>query len=323
MSIASSCSGRAGLLLILALASCTARLPDHGVVPPGDYVGHLEAREEDLRRRSYRVHIPPRQNAAALPVVLVLHGAFSNARGVEERSGFSQLADAEGFVAVYPNGYGLLGLLRHWNAGHCCGQARRLGLDDAAFLDEVLDDVAGHIAIDPQRVYVVGESNGAMLAHLYAALRSHRIAAAGAVIGTIGSGPPGNEERIPPPELPVPMVVVHGTADQAIPFEGGTSGRYPDVSWVSTADGATFWVTHNGAATTPAVTSLHAGRVVRSEWQGGEDAAPVVLYEVDDWPHLWPGPQSTARLAAGDALRDFDAASVVWQHLRAHRRTTP
>jgi polyhydroxybutyrate depolymerase len=303
------------LLFTVVIGSCAARLPEAGTVPAGDYVGHLDSREEDLRRRSYRIHLPAGR-AQPSPMVVVLHGAFSTARGIEKRSGFSRLADEEGFVVVYPNGYGFLGLLRHWNAGHCCGRARSIGLDDVAFLDAVLDDVARRVDIDQRRVYVIGESNGAMLAYLYAAARSQRIAAAAAVIGTIGSGPATAVERIPPPQAPVPMTIVHGRADGVIPFHGGPSERDPDVSWVSVSDSAAFWVEHNGTPRQPEVTVLFGGRVVRSAWQGNALAA-VVLYEIKDWPHLWPGPESTAALAPDDPLRRFDSARVIWEQLRS------
>lgn len=311
-----------GIILVLfALASCAATLPDRGPVPPGNYVGHVAFREADLRRRSYRIHVPSRdRKSSKLPVVLVLHGAFSTARSIEQRSGFSQLADKERFVAVYPNGYGFLGILRHWNAGHCCGRAQTLELDDVAFVDAVLDDVARRVDIDPARIYIVGESNGAMLAHLYAAVRSDRVAGVAAVIGTIGSGPPGAVEHVPTPEAPVPVVILHGHDDQIIPFRGGPSERDPDIAWVSPLEAAEFWVKHNGAETRPDVTTLYGDRVVRSMWRGGEGSAPVVLYEIRDWRHVWLGPQSAADLAPDDPLRSFDTARVVWQQLRPYRQ---
>jgi len=43
-------------------------------------------------------------------------------------TGWSDLADREGFVVLYPEGIGLLGYLQHWNAGHCCGRARSPGM---------------------------------------------------------------------------------------------------------------------------------------------------------------------------------------------------
>lgn len=308
-------------LAIVVLASCAARLTGTGEAVPGDYIGQVDSRDEDWSRRSYRIHIPSRKDGSARPpLVLVLHGAFSSAADFEQRSGFSQLADAEGFVAVYPNGYGFLGLFRHWNAGHCCGRARDLGVDDIGFLDSVLDDVMRRVEVDPGRVYVVGESNGAMLAYLYAAVRPRRIAAAAAVIGSIGSGPAVALERIPPPQAPVPMLIVHGSADRTIPFHGGPSDRDPDVTWVAVPDCAAFWVGANDANAEPEITALFGGDVVRSVWHGGRDSAPVVLYEIQDWPHAWPGPEYTAALASDDPIRGFDAARIAWEFLRPHRR---
>jgi len=171
-------------------------------------------------------------------------------------------------------------------------------------------------------VYIVGESNGAMLAHLYAAVRSRRIAAAAAVIGTIGSGSTTAVDRIPPPELPVSMTIVHGSADHIIPFHGGPSERDPHTTWISAPASAAFWVLHNGTQPRPEVTTLYGGRVVRSAWHGEQPAASVVLYEIRDWPHAWPGPESTEVLAPDDPLRGFDTARVVWEHLRSQSRTT-
>ena len=70
-----------------------------------------------------------------------------------------ELADREGFVVVYPQGIGLLGMFRHWNSGHCCGKARKTGIDDVAFVLSVVDDVASKLRIDRTRLYVTGFSN--------------------------------------------------------------------------------------------------------------------------------------------------------------------
>jgi polyhydroxybutyrate depolymerase len=228
---------------------------------------------------------------------------------------------------VYPNGYGFLGLLRHWNAGHCCGRGRRLGLDDVGFLDSVLDDVARRVDIDPGRVYVVGESNGAMLAYLYASVRSDRVAGVGAVIGTIGSAAvDGPVAHVPVPENPVPVVIVHGTADASIPFHGGPSDGKESPVWSSVSESARFWVRHNGARADPKTATLHEGQVEKTFWAGDENGradgatAPVVLYVLAGWPHEWPGPGSMHVLEEGDPLRGFDAARVLWHDLRGFRR---
>ena len=78
----------------------------------------------DGYERTYRVHVPAGyRDGEPTPLVVVLHGAFSTSVEMEKHTGFSALADREGFAVVYPDGIGILGFLQHWNAGHCCGKA--------------------------------------------------------------------------------------------------------------------------------------------------------------------------------------------------------
>jgi polyhydroxybutyrate depolymerase len=311
------------MAVLAMLTSCAGSFPRGGPVAPGDYQRRM-ARWDAGIPRSYRVHVPPGPRpAAGLPLVVVLHGVFSGARGIAERSGFDVVADEGGFVVVYPNGFGFLGLLRHWNAGHCCGSARVFGVDDAGFLDEVLDEVSARLPIDTDRVYVVGESNGAMLAYLYAATRSERVAAVGAVIGSVGTyrGGAALPDRIPPPRAPVPLVVVHGGDDTTIPFddaEADPAGR----THVPATGSVAFWVRHVGSAALPAVEPLHGGRVQHSHWAATAGGAATDLYVIDDWGHRWPGPTTTGALAGGDPLRDFDAARTLWAHFVRSSDTT-
>src|ERR1700757_1181274 len=61
------------------------------------------------RTREYIVHVPASYNGkAALPLVLVLHGATQGDANAERMSGMSTLADKERFLAVYPEGTGRL-----------------------------------------------------------------------------------------------------------------------------------------------------------------------------------------------------------------------
>jgi len=59
------------------------------------------------RMRTYIVHVPPAYNGAtSLPLVFVLHGGGGNNKNVIDQTGFNKKADAEGIIAVYPNGTG-------------------------------------------------------------------------------------------------------------------------------------------------------------------------------------------------------------------------
>ena len=244
--------------------------------------------------RDYLLHVPRNYDKQkAWPLVLVLHGAFSTAGTMEAGSGYSALADREGFVVAYPNGIGLFGFLQHWNAGHCCGLAEMDHVDDSEFLRYVIRDVSNELHIDPQRIYVVGHSNGAMLAYRFASENCESIAGVGIVAGSIGSskGRKGATRRIGPPELPVPLIAIHGREDRSVPFEGGPGLRSGGRRYVSVVESVGLWARYCGCGSVPEVRDDPQGG--HASWLGGmmQAAHRAVLHILDDWEHAWPGSQ--------------------------------
>jgi polyhydroxybutyrate depolymerase len=313
-----------GLLAALgvALVGLAAQSPDE--VPKAG----TSKRKMDIRaagfRRSYLLHVPEGYDGSTpRPLVVVIHGAFSGAKEMEDRSGFSDLADRERFIAVYPNGIGLFGLLRHWNSGHCCAKALKDGIDDVGFVETVIDEVADRLNVDRGRVYLVGHSNGGMLAYRIAAERSDLVAAIAPVSATIGGKPSEDEPEwvIPEPQAPVPMIVMHGTADQHVPYDGSNGGKTRGkMSAISVRRSVDFWVRRNGCEPDPTVGQLRNGGVRQEMWTGCANDADVELLTLDGWDHDWPGPHFTAKLPEDDALYEFDAAGIIWEFLRRHRR---
>jgi polyhydroxybutyrate depolymerase len=165
-----------------------------------------------LDGRSYLVDLP--QQPAHAPIILVLHGGGGNAGQVAEDSGFGAPAMAMGYAVIYPQGVSRMLGLATWNAGYCCGLAVRQNVDDVAFLDAVIADAAARFGVNAQSVYVTGMSNGSMMAERYAAARPDRVRAVAGVAGTLEVGRFAVEGA-------VPLLVIHGTADTHVPFDGG------------------------------------------------------------------------------------------------------
>ncbi len=274
--------------------------------------------------REFLLHIPAQYDRhEPLPLVLAFHGSFSSAEEMEEESGLSRLSEQKGFAVAYPFGHGFLGLLQHWNSGHCCGPAYERNIDDVEFARQVISSTEARITVDRTRIYVVGMSNGAMLAHRVAAELSDRVAAAAAVSGTIGGRPADDEDvwRVPVPSRPVPMLIMHGDADEVVPYEGGhdpysLSGR----TWLSVDETVAFWRRANHASRELPLASLQGGRVVRREWRGTGPSSGVVLYEIAGWEHAWPGGPYTRDLPSADPLSGFEAADPIWEFLARYRR---
>lgn len=275
-------------------------------------------------RRSYVVHVPDGYDPSKpYPLVVVLHGAFSTARQIEEHSGFSDLADREGFLVLYPNGITLFGLLQHWNAGHCCGKAAADGVDDAGFLRAAIREVGERLNVDPARIYVTGFSNGGMMTHLFGALAGDLVAAIAPLAGSVGSRPePGAPlQQVPEPARPLPVAIMHGRTDEQVPYRGG-GARGPDRGrqFLSVEESAAFWVRANGCAREPEELSLNGGSVRLTWWRDCREGSEVRLYTWEDWGHAWPGPPFTDGLAPDDPFRGFHAAEEIWEFFKGHAR---
>ncbi len=179
------------------------------------------------------------------------------------------------------------------------------------------------MCVDPGRIYVVGHSNGGMLAYRLAAEKSERIAAAAAVSATIGGKPSLEEARwqIPAPGMPVPFIVIHGKNDDKVLYEGGPDPRSDNGrTWMSVKSSVAFWTKYNHCREIPQTQSLRQGRVLVQTWSDEERRAPVVLYTLENWGHGWPGVSSTSTLE-DDPLQGFDAAEVIWTFAEKFRRT--
>lgn len=164
--------------------------------------------------RSYVLHAPAQRTPAARPLVVALHGAAQSAVTMQKMSGLDSFADVNRLVVAY--GEGVDG---RWDAGSCC--ADRPG-DDIGYLRAVVADVARRTPIDRTRVYVVGFSNGGMLAWRAVCAAPDLFAGAAVVGGAL---------LVPCAQARVRVFHVHGTFDATVPLAGGvgfTGHTFPD-----------------------------------------------------------------------------------------------
>jgi polyhydroxybutyrate depolymerase len=156
--------------------------------------------------RSFVLHTPiARVNPPAAPdtALIVLHGWRNTWHQVASQTGFSALADQRGFLVAYPEGYE-----KSWNAGVCCGEARRRGLDDIGFLTRVIANLKRR---GVERIAMVGFSNGGMMAYAFACARPDLVQRVGVMSGSL---------QVPTCPAPIQVLHIHGLADDVVPFQG-------------------------------------------------------------------------------------------------------
>lgn len=260
--------------------------------------------------RTYLLHLPPGYSGTnPLPLIIAMHGGFGSAANLQNQSGLSQKADLENFIVVYPEGVqsGLLNI-RTWNAGWCCGPASDQEIDDVGFINALLDTLIENYAVDTNRIYATGMSNGGFMSYRLACELSHRIAAIAPVACAMSL-------TSCPAARPVSIIHFHSYEDISIPYQGGVgdgvSNHYnPPLDSILHA-----WSIKNGCnPITEIVTDNDQHTFV--QYTHCECQSEIQLHISRDGGHSWPGGEQTI---IGDPVSQYiHANDLMWAFFKSH-----
>lgn len=263
--------------------------------------------------REYLLHVPSSYDPATpTPLVISMHAAALWPAAQMETSRWNEVADAHGFIVVYPSG-NPVGLLPFLPALPVWKLKRDPDLSaNVAFISELIDSLEANYNIDPTRIYANGFSNGGAMAFVLSCRLTHRIAA----VGTVSAAQDQQPWSWCADSPPMPLINFHGTAD-LVPYNGGrvwASPRpFPGVTtW--TAD----WARRNRCAPIP-IESESTADVTRLEYTNCAEGADVVLYTIKGGGHAWPGGKPMLEWLVGPMNRSIDASSQMWAFFREHR----
>jgi polyhydroxybutyrate depolymerase len=191
----------------------------------------------------YTPHTLPAAGSRAL--VVVLHGGLGNAQRIaQQRSeraiNLNAVGDQGGFIVAYLNGTPVARLLsderRGWNAGSCCGMPVEKGVDDVAYIQRAVEEIANRYGVDRKRIFGVGHSNGAMMTQRVMC-ETNLYAAGVPISGGLESGAQtcaGSQGKR--------IMAIHGEDDKNVPIGGGRGPKgLSGVSFASQAATANVW----------------------------------------------------------------------------------
>jgi polyhydroxybutyrate depolymerase len=275
-------------------------------------------------QRSYYIHSPPaRESILKLPLVLVLHGGGKgDGLTPAKHLGFTSLADTKGFIVVYPNG-----IDTYWRDGR--GYTHRgeshNSVDDVGFISKLIDHLVRENNADPKRVYVTGISNGGMMTLRLGCEISSKVAAIAPIAANIPKKIVGSCQ----PNLPLPILLMNGTEDPLVPYNGGQVHffRKKMGEVISTSETVAFWVDRNRCSTSPEVNEIEDhNRRDRSQvkvftYANPNNANEVILYSIEGGGHTLPGSDTPNRpRILGWKNNDIRGAEVIWEFFNRHSR---
>ena len=270
--------------------------------------------------RIYHVHLPSSYNKELKwPLVIQLHGGGGEGKQLNALTGFWDLSDKEGFIVISPDA-----IARNWNDGRgdFYVKSHIENIDDVGFISAIIDKAVMDLNADAGRVYVTGISNGALMSHRLGGELSNKIAAIAPVAGNF----PYQMAPLLSPSRPVPVIIINGTEDPLVPYQGGyiTLGFQKRGRVLSVDDTVKFWMEKNGCVSNPVIkeipdTADDGTAVTVTSYTGCRNGSDVILYSVKGVGHTWPGGlQYLSDSIIGRTCRDFNASQVIWEFFRQH-----
>jgi len=245
--------------------------------------------------RTFIVHLAPSYGTLPQPLVFNYHGYQNTAIRTAQRTNMSAEADKAGFILVFPQG---VDNPPSWNAG--IGAYGPTGdANDVQFTSDLISYFEHNYCVDTHRIYVTGYSLGGGMAYRIACTLSNQIAAFATVAGAFYRIPGGCN-----PSRPIPVLEIHGQADQFAPYNGNTAAGMASVQTY-----LNFWVAHDQCKPSSKVI-FQKGDVTALEWSQCANGAIIQHYRISDGGHVWPGSNPT--LGIGYNSHTIDASVVIW-----------
>jgi polyhydroxybutyrate depolymerase len=288
---------------------------------------HERALEHAGMSRVYRLRIPPGYDGSmAVPLVLAFHGGEGSAQVAEAGLGFNPLADQHGFIVAYPQGLPNPGKGFGWNDGRVSPRfPGREKVDDVGFIRALIAALRAELNIDARRIYATGNSNGGFMSQRLGWELSDVLAAIAPSAGTMGAA----LEKDFAPKHPLHVLEIHGTADPAVPFNGGEVIGRGGLA-IAAPRMVELWVKANGCLIPPKIEPLpkttdDATNVIRETYAPGTKGGEVVFYRIEGHGHNWPGrsPRGGVSPLSGPTTGEMNAAEVVWAFFAKHPKASP
>lgn len=234
----------------------------------------------DDENRRFTVYSPSNFDAnKEYPVMFALHGRYGNPRNMAKMTNFNPLADEQEFLVVYPRGF-----RRSWNDGRGEGPAAENDIDDVKFMKGIIGFLKANYPIDENKLFVSGMSNGGFMTMRLACEMSKTFKAFISVTGSLAKEFDCN------PVNPVNLMLIAGTDDDLVPYNGGEVASSETFS-IGFKDLLNFWGSINNCSSfnEEKLPQNHddGTSVIKFTYKGCDNDVQNILYKINNGGHTW------------------------------------
>lgn len=242
--------------------------------------------------------VAPAEVTAPSPLVVLLHGFSTTAEFLDTHFGVTEQAASRGLYVLLASGSTDADGNPFWDATPACCNPTGTPVDDVGHVSDLIDEAIAVRPIDPDRVYLLGLSNGGFMSYRMACDAADHVTAIAVVAG---SELPSVDDCTP--SRPVSVLHLHGTADDIVPFAGGRIpafvGDFPG-DFPGAVEVVARWATRARCDAAPAQTEpldLDAGiagaETAVTAYRGCADGTAVQLDAIEGGGHLPAIPAAT------------------------------
>lgn len=270
------------------------------------------------RKRTYWLHLPPKAKLKnPMPILFHLHGGGGTGKGTPKMTyrRFNQLADKEGFIVVYPDA-----LSRNWNDGRSENlKPKNKDVDDVGFIVEIINRLKKTYNIDSNKIFTTGMSNGGFMSSRLLCDRSDLFRGGAILTASL------SEEYLPKcqPEKPVAILVMNGTDDLIVPYNGGDIRVFKKTKSrgkvISNDEYIEFWKEKNGCTKQeptimlPDKNKKDGTTVSITTYTNCKTGGALKFYKIIGGGHTWPGgKQYLRKKIIGNTSREINACDEIW-----------
>jgi len=269
--------------------------------------------------RCWYTYIPEtaKSSSEPIPLVIDMHGYNKCAVHFATYSGWSKVAQSQGFVVIWPQGNmdSNVTVNTCWSFGSCCcfhgdtAWESAVSIDDIGFLQQAIANTVltlkEEVTIDTRRIYFSGHSNGCVMAQAMAALKSDLVAAV-CCHGASHIAEPSSDYR------PTSVHVVHGNQDKAFRFNGTANEDGP--RYIGAIDNIDFWGKLNGCLTNSSEidSSNLFATYTRSDCLNGTKVELVEVFDAGHYAYLGVKPNNVSDFPDAKTTM-VDTTSLSWQ----------